>query len=340
MNSQVTSAPEPRHLFSANLDFLRSCAVFCVLLSHLYETLVHRHSSSSMHFGQLGVIFFFVHTSLVLMKSLSRMRSQGTSMFSEFYILRIFRIYPFSMVCVVIAFLIPGSHWTMWEFFSNLTLTMNLTYTNTMVGGLWSLPLEVQMYIMLPVIFIALRNRPVWMTMAVAIFCIPIALALPHFTHRLETIEYMPCFFGGIIAWRIGQQPRAPGFLFPVAVLLCASPWLFSAGNEMWPRWISCLMLGICIPYFAEITNRYVVVISKNIAKYSFGIYLTHPVALKLAFDTGASHDMTYRYLIFFALATLMPILAFHLVEDPAIRFSKYLLTNFREMPVTVSKAG
>jgi peptidoglycan/LPS O-acetylase OafA/YrhL len=59
------------------------------------------------------------------------------------------------MFCVTAAMLLdrspnvtsPERQWRWFEYLSNLCLTTNLTYTDNMVGGLWTLPLEVQMYV-------------------------------------------------------------------------------------------------------------------------------------------------------------------------------------------------
>ena len=69
---------QPRLEFAANLDILRSVAVTPVLLDHVLELWGARHGVPSFHvnfrrcIGRLGVLLFFVHTSLVLSFSLDR----------------------------------------------------------------------------------------------------------------------------------------------------------------------------------------------------------------------------------------------------------------------------
>ena len=59
--------------------------------------------------GRLGVLIFFVHTSLVLMLSMERGKLRSKELYLNFYIRRIFRIYPLSIVAVlmVITFELP-----------------------------------------------------------------------------------------------------------------------------------------------------------------------------------------------------------------------------------------
>src|SRR5579875_3289367 len=80
---------------NANMDLMRSVAVFLVMLSHLLVyTHSYRHAGRALWFvGILGVSMFFVHTTLVLMWSLER--DPHTI---RFYVRRAFRIYPLWLV--------------------------------------------------------------------------------------------------------------------------------------------------------------------------------------------------------------------------------------------------
>src|ERR1700741_5259738 len=133
-----------------NLDLLRAVAVLLGLASHVYVFVTGKQVPVNHRMGQLGVELFFVHTSLVLMQSLDRPRLTGSALFKQFYIQRLFRIYPLSIVFVSCIYFFGPEQWSTLELFSNLTLTQNLTYSKVMSDPLWSLPLEVQMYIALP----------------------------------------------------------------------------------------------------------------------------------------------------------------------------------------------
>lgn len=320
---------------SANLDFLRAVAVLCVFFAHLYETLVERHTPTSHHFGQLGVIMFFVHTSLVLMMSLERSEFKGRALLREFFINRAFRLYPLSMVCVTIAFLVPGATWSIGDLITNLTLTQNLTYNESMVGGLWTLPLEVQMYFMLPFLFLWLRNKPESWVLALWLISIPIALVQPLVTGRLTILSYVPCFLGGVIAWRMKDRLALPGWLWPLGIIVAALPWMASEGNEYVPRWITCLLLGLAIPLFRELPSTWLTTASKTIAKYSYGIYLTHVAALTIAFKVMSPHPMTFKVTAFIVMALVLPLLAYHLIERPMIDFGKKLVRHLSHRPAT-----
>src|SRR5580698_5370161 len=93
-----------------NLDMLRAIAVLCVFFAHLclialefgylpVPTHVEIWKILLTQLGRVGVLFFFVHTALVLMLSLDR--TQPVGLIVNFYIRRIFRVYPLCIVCIL-----------------------------------------------------------------------------------------------------------------------------------------------------------------------------------------------------------------------------------------------
>src|SRR4030088_949687 len=89
-----------------NLDVLRAIAVLLVLFDHVGVFLNRSRGAleSFWFIGNTGVIIFFVHTSLVLMRSLERTRARGLRGWvraGDFYIRRAFRIYPLAITTVL-----------------------------------------------------------------------------------------------------------------------------------------------------------------------------------------------------------------------------------------------
>ena len=81
-----------------NLDLLRTVAVTLVFVDHLAGAADFRGLGD---IGRLGVLIFFVHTSLVLMLSLERLGLSGFRLYFTFLVRRIFRIYPLSILVVL-----------------------------------------------------------------------------------------------------------------------------------------------------------------------------------------------------------------------------------------------
>src|ERR1700674_5573689 len=152
---------------SRNLDLLRSFAVMLVVGFHLAKFFNWRFEKLRVtDFGLLGVMLFFVHTTLVLMFSLERQSAgSSTSLFVPFMVRRCFRIYPLAILVVTFVFLfhIPSDlqfgrfnllHQSAGNFLANLLLIQNVTRQKANPGILWSLPLELQMYLVLPALFL------------------------------------------------------------------------------------------------------------------------------------------------------------------------------------------
>jgi peptidoglycan/LPS O-acetylase OafA/YrhL len=157
---------------SSNLDTLRSIAVISVFVGHLAFCVgVGGPDSAAYTFveaiGRFGVILFFLHTSLVLMLSMDRTASEPAFM-ARFYLRRAFRIYPLSILAVITTFVLqlPSNAWSRLHYdpisipqlLSNLLLVQNITQHPPVLGVLWSLPLEVQMYFVLPLLFLLVRS--------------------------------------------------------------------------------------------------------------------------------------------------------------------------------------
>jgi peptidoglycan/LPS O-acetylase OafA/YrhL len=149
-----------------NLDVLRACAVLGVLANHL-DVAVNDPSMTRQWIanwlGRAGVLAFFVHTSLVLMSSLERQSGGAVA----FYIRRALRIYPLAMFAVLAVRLfhitpwIPQigrqAHFTLasWKAVgANMLLVQNLVGVRDITSVLWTLPIEVQMYLVLPACYV------------------------------------------------------------------------------------------------------------------------------------------------------------------------------------------
>jgi peptidoglycan/LPS O-acetylase OafA/YrhL len=132
----------------------------------------------------LGVLLFLVHTALVLMMSIERLGLSGRSLYASFAVRRICRIYPLAISCVIVVvlFRIPPTTWSAYEWagwpaiLSNVFLTQNLTQSLSVNGVLWSLPFEIQMYAILPLLFgWALRFPRLRAMYALWLVAVPIA---------------------------------------------------------------------------------------------------------------------------------------------------------------------
>src|SRR5581483_7242063 len=263
-------------------------------------------------------------------------------LFGAFYLRRFFRIYPLAMFCVTCAMLLhrapdvahPVRNWGWFEYFSNLSLTTNLTYAENMVGGLWTLPLEVQMYLTLPFLFLLGRARSRNVLFLLWIASIPVAILQIHTTARLNVLGYAPCFIAGVLAWKLSLSVprRFAGWLWPLA-FVATWPVFFLANHEdnMYYRWVFCITLGLTIPWFQEIRIRPVQVVAHVVAKYSYGIYLSHIAVIMWTFTLPVS--TATKWAIFVPLAAISPVAMYHFIEHPLIGLGQRVAKRMFPVP-------
>ena len=223
----MTRSAQPTPFSSPNLDLLRATAVLLVYFFHLFITTNIRLPD---YLGQFGVLLFFVHTSLVLMFSLERIETKGGSFFLTFYLRRLFRIYPLSIVCVsvIILFQLPRAPWWPWSnpdlstILANLFLYTEFMYKPVVTSVLWSLPYEVAMYMVLP--FLYLAGKAYGVRGIFVLWCVAVvgAIAQPYVSSRLGVAQYAPCFIAGVAATSWGSGCNDSGSRLSVGLSLCS----------------------------------------------------------------------------------------------------------------------
>ena len=336
-----------------NLDFLRAIAVLVVLVSHL------AYFAGFMDFGHfklnwlgvIGVYFFFVHTCFVLMLSLERQyKGQGAfQLFGTFMVRRIFRIYPLSIAAIflILVFRIPQAELHPGHFIGASTdfkrIASNLLLIQgpgrSLISVMWSLPYEMGMYLFLPWLFLFLRpNRLLGRVAAIWSFAVLVAASFLNYVGwpiRDDFIAYVPCFIPGVIAYQLQRTRRGklPAFMWPCLVLLVIPLYLYKQNviaDFRVKSWILCLTIGLAVPFFAQISNRWITTPTHLIAKYSYGIYLTHTFCIWFAFEK--LHGVLPRIArcgLFVGLATGLPVVFYHLLEEPMIRVGKRVAKRF-----------
>lgn len=322
----------------ANLDILRALAVSLVVADHggKFFGLPARWCDPA---GQIGVLLFFVHTSLVLMFSLERTRSESRGMFWRFYGRRAFRIYPLAIAAILVSvgFGLPSGHLiragiydipdvTPAKLLSNLLLVQNLSDHRPILVQMWSLPLEIQMYLLLPAIFLVARRWGV--TSILGLWCASVVLALAQqMTHiadvRLSIVQYVPHFVSGVIAYSLWARPTFAirgRWWIPAVTTCCAVAY---ALETTWHAWLMTLAVGSLTPQFAQVSNRVVNTLAHYTAKYSYGIYLAHNLVFWAAFRIDA--PLAVQVVACIILQVAVPATLFHLIEAPMIRLGARL---------------
>jgi peptidoglycan/LPS O-acetylase OafA/YrhL len=151
---------------------------------------------------------------------------------------------------------------------------------------------------------------------------------LGHFRHAvspqggLALLFFSPYFLPGIIAFSLPKKPILPAYFWPPFVL---GLFVFYSQDASWRTGAElCLLLGIAIPLFKELTFRPVTLISNRIATYSYGIYLTQSFCIWVGLKYHRS------WIIFILMMVIVPIVLYHAVEHPAIKLGRKLASASR----------
>ena len=335
MPNPETSADSP------NLDILRCVAVLCVFVFHLARLLGVDHLTRPPIYslGHWGVLMFFVHTSLVLMRSLAR--SEATPgihrLYLNFMVRRVFRLFPlcWTMVLVIFFLRLPVGHMDRGGHFhavsmsfsgalANLFLVQNLAHVESFEAPLWSLPFEMQMYLVLPLVYLLTRWRAnltvivaAWMLWCALVWTWPASSAY-------DMRNFVPCFMAGVISFKMpGLRRRLPSALWLPMILITTLVYLSRPTTSV--GWVCCLLLAGSIPQFEQVRHGLTKRAALLIARYSYGIYLVHFVVLWFIFDrlgmTGVSGIVLYS-----ALTAAIAALLYHSIEAPGIGAGRLLV--------------
>ena len=330
-----------------NLDVLRAIAVLCVLVDHFLTVLnLNRNGLiSRWELGRIGVLLFFVHTSLVLMSSLER-EGPRPDWVRAFYLRRALRIYPLAIATVLLVVLLrvpPSADRvvtnvavtpTLATVASNLTLTENLAGRPDVLSVLWSLPLEVQMYVLLPLCFLLARRGVGAVFGAVAVAAVA-GIFDAHsgvpFVWRLNITQFVPCFLGGVVAFAIlrkAKRPALPSWCWPLLICACVPLFALLGPSATTPErgWVFCLGVGCAIPLVANLPQSFVTRVAHVICTYSYGIYLLHLVALWVGFTVLKEMPWEIRWGTCLALLFVLPAVFYHFIEHPGIQLGKRLV--------------
>jgi peptidoglycan/LPS O-acetylase OafA/YrhL len=322
-----------------NLDILRAVAVLIVLVAHCLPA-----SPAQEAAGRYGVLIFFVHTALVLLLSLERQMGAGR-LALRFYVQRVFRIYPLSILCVLVTLAFRIS-WPDAVFapHSGLSIAANLLLVQNALGEhssisppLWSLPYEVQMYAVLPAVFWFLRARGMSraIILVVGSLALPVTEAVTHPFAAFVVTRFVPCFTGGALAYYGYHAGRRLAWWLWPAVVFGLGFLYWATGRTAPGEWFVCLTMGILIPAFREVPHNLLSKAAGQVARYSYGIYLCHVPLLWLCFQRWTALPFAARWAVFGSSMFIVPIALYHLVEEPMIATGKAISSRMLPNPAS-----
>jgi len=318
----------------SNLDLLRTVAVTFVVAAHTLTAkgIDSWHGIHILGIAPFGVYLFFVHTSLVLMWSLERRPNP-----LDFYIRRVFRIYPLAIVAILTA---AATHAPVAEIASGTfravpatayNIIMNCLLLNGILGHAgvihgvtWSLSPEIFMYVLLPGFFFYAHSvRKIWPLLLIWTLVVLLDRRIfPPDTGNVFGV-LIPDFLSGIIAY-VGFMRRRP--VLPSWVLLpllgvLLSLFLLVRIPTFRTDWFACLILGVLLPGIKQFQAKLPARITHNIATYSYGIYLFHTFTIVLGMYVLRSQPLALQLAVELLPLAVIVFISYHAIEKPMINF-------------------
>jgi peptidoglycan/LPS O-acetylase OafA/YrhL len=354
LTTQLTAAlPSASKDKLYGLDHLRTLAIILVFIYHYGHLFPHPAWATTFgKFGWTGVDLFFVLSGYLIASQLFRQLSAGTGiLLRQFFIKRFFRILPAYFVVVAIYFLFPYVHERpalapLWKY---LTFTQNLGLdlrTQGTFSHAWSLCIEEQFYLLLPLIlsglvyFNALKKGR-WLLLAlfiagflIRLYCYHV-FVLPHVESELfwffwYKMIYYPsfCRLDGLLTGvgiaallqyqpvqgkrilQYGNQLLLSGIVILTgAYFLCLNEQSFGASVFGFPLvsiGYGMMVLGALSP--SSILYNYKSSVTTTIAALSYGVYLIHKFIIHITQEQFAKHDVDRysNWMLFICVFTVL----------------------------------
>lgn len=213
----------PSPAYNPRFDSLRGWAAFFV---------VGVHCNSIIPFGWIGLLSFYVLSGYLVTRSWQGVTREGLGAGSYFY-RRVLRIFPLYYFYLGLLFLLAslGTLPRLWDVFPSLLFgyfswmkTLNLESGSFFYSHLWSLSVEFQFYLMLPLFFLLIPKR--WQVRAL--------WGLVLVTPVLRVGMYALALHWGFVPWEaaVSVYGFALNYLdaFALGMLLAVSPGVSSRG--------------------------------------------------------------------------------------------------------------
>lgn len=326
------------------IDSIRGIAAVLVLFQHSYEYFfreqVEEIGHSVFHFGQAGVVAFFLVSGYIIPFSLER-----SSSLTSFFIHRIFRIYPLYLVILLINLLLVYSGIDQMEgevnpirilithlFFVQEYLAGN--WSLNLVVGSWTLFIEAIWYLAAAVLFRFRLSHQTILNLAILGFLIlSVASVVLHIRLPLGRMGMLLHCVMGLHFYRRSQHLISSktfiAYALALGVVQLAGLWVaygyfssdhFTAGCIM-TSWTGAYALFLVFYIWNQTGNQFWDSVLSYLGSISYSLYLSHFTCIILMdFVLGKTVSGFAGTLL---LTVLVSHFSYRLIEKPGIAFGK-----------------
>jgi len=368
--------PKVTKIHFPDLDGWRFVAFLGVFFYHSFYTEIdaikatdeYRFIKGVFANGNLGVDFFFVLSGfLIIYLLISERNATGKIDIRKFYVRRVLRIFPLYYLCLVFGFLVfplikhylgavvsESADIRYYLFFlSNFDIIRNGVLPDAgSLGVLWSISVEEQFYLTVPLILVLLPTRLYpWMFSLVIILSIAFRIVNSgdEFTLAMHTLSFAGNLaVGGLLAYlsitngqfvdffrKIGRIPIALNYLGISLVFLYRSE-IFPSGLAYAASTIvAASLFGFLILEQTLAEKSFFKMRNNNLftrmGKYTYGLYCLHIIAAlfilqicsKLAINTQLWQIVLVETPLMLLLSVLFAFLSYNLFEKRFLKLKE-----------------
>jgi peptidoglycan/LPS O-acetylase OafA/YrhL len=335
----------------SGFDYMRVILAASVLLWHSYLISYGRPAALEFWKTPAGFLLeiilptFFALSGFLVSGSLERSRN-----LRKFLTLRLIRIYPALCVEVFLSALILGpvvtqfalrDYFTSLEFYKYMLNTigwihyflpgvfLNNPFPAVVNTSLWTVPFELECYIVLPVLVLLgfMRSRIISVAMFVACTFLVIGILVHTGSDGtppggLEGRVLVLCFLAGTLIYRLREWLPYSGKLAFVAGALAIVMLRYNASVCFAPVFVAYVTV-----YLGMANPKRTFVISNG--DYSYGLYLyAGPVQQTVALMFGAANSWTLNVAVALPVTILFALFSWHFVEKPFQKVKRYVMSK------------
>jgi peptidoglycan/LPS O-acetylase OafA/YrhL len=352
----ISVAQKRSHL--PTLDGLRGLAILSVLCWHYSRLLepaknpITYYVTTVFNLSWSGVDLFFVLSGFLIGGILIDNRD-AKNLWSVFYLRRSLRIFPlYFFILILFIFFLQDVPWPLdapqpdnpiplWSyatFTQNFLIGLKGTFGPNWLGATWSLAIEEQFYILLPLLIVSLKPRLFpWFVLGAIAVATPLRIIFYHADNAfLSFFVLMPCRMDSLlmgvacaIAYRSSDamnfiKANRPLANIVIAILFYAvivlaffnshpySPGMAYGGYALLAALYSAILL-VSIDDKGLLQKITTWAPFRKLGEIAFGVYLTHQIALGLAFIVlrGKNPEIKTSADVLTVLAALAATIAF-----------------------------
>jgi peptidoglycan/LPS O-acetylase OafA/YrhL len=322
-----------------NFNLLRMVAALMVIEAHACGVTRHPEPLGSIlgiSTGDFGVDIFFVLSGYLITKSWT-----GKT-WKEFAWARLMRIYPALWVSTAVSILLVAAFFTrnsataflmrpstLSYFWHNATMLPHFAAQTALPGAfglknpdfnvsLWTLPYELQMYMLLALVA-SLAGTRAWYMAAIALAGAGIVITAHFLGFHADQIDrgrFLYFFFSGAFAFTLRDKIVLSGWLAAALAVVVAASWLTT--EPIWRETALVIALPYLIFWLAYVPGGPLRVWNL-LGDYSYGTYiLAHPVQIGL-YTLGVAVSWRSNMLLSTAIVLPLACISWHALEKRAL---------------------